>query len=95
MLSILAPLLNVPTGARASAVQILPQIQPFADQITTFVRSPTWLLPFVGGDQNTYTQYEIENFETCPGALTKLRKTNEAFVNSYFSRSWPLMNSKH
>ena len=56
----------------ASGVQILPAIQPIAKHITFLMRSPTWLLPPLGIDQQTDNKSAI-------------RVQNEATINTYFS----------
>lgn len=73
------------TGTRSSAVQILPQIQPIVKRLTTFIRSPSWVVPLIGSSQHAYTEDEIESFVRNPAYLTTLRKKNEAVANSIFS----------
>ena len=73
-------------GNGSSAVQILPAIQPLAEELVTFVRSPNWILPDVGEEQRAYTQQEVDKFDRDPASLTSQRKATEASLNSYFGR---------
>ena len=73
------------TIPRSSAVQLLPQIQPVVKHLTTFIRSPSWIVPLIGSGQHNYTQDEKEALIQNPKNLMILRKTNEAVVNSIFS----------
>ncbi|CAD6582661.1 MAG: hypothetical protein ASARMPREDX12_000998 [Alectoria sarmentosa] len=71
-------------GNGSSAVQILPAIQPLAEELINFVRSPNWILPDVGEKQRAYTLEEIDEFDRDPSSLTSKRKATEASLNSYF-----------
>lgn len=70
----------------ASAIQILPAIQPVVKSITNFIRSPTWISSLIGQEQHCYTDEELANFATKPDHLTAVRKMNEMVVNSVFSK---------
>ena len=72
------------TCSRSSAVQILPAIQPIVESLTTFIRSPLWLLPAIAKEQGNYSKELIEDFQTNPKSLIQLRKINETVVNSIF-----------
>ncbi|RDL40439.1 Monooxygenase [Venustampulla echinocandica] len=72
-------------GNGSSAVQILPQIQPIAEHITMFVRSPLWMLPPISLESKTYSKSDIQRFADNPDELMILRKKNENVVNSIFS----------
>lgn len=79
-------------GNGASGVQILPQIQPIAAHVTTFIRTPTWISPnFVGhfagvdGKNFSYSEEEKSEFHSNPQKLFALRKKLENDLNKYFS----------
>ncbi|KAL8654524.1 MAG: hypothetical protein Q9226_003405 [Calogaya cf. arnoldii] len=75
-------------GNGSSAVQLLPEIQSKAHRVTTFMRSPLWVLPTIGDDQRVYSAEEIQCFRETPDALLRVRKLNEAVVNTaYLSNS--------
>ena len=80
------------TESRSSAVQILPQIQPQVHHLTTFLRSPLWILPNIASQQQNYTAEEIDHFVSNPETLTILRKRNEAVANSIFSMYEMILN---
>ena len=65
----------------ASAIQILPSIQPLVNNLTTFVRNPTWISPPFGDEQRSYGESELEEFKNTPGVLLRLRKENENRIN--------------
>ena len=65
----------------ASAIQILPSIQPLVKSLTTFIRNPTWISPPFGNEQRTYSESELEDFKKEPGVLLRLRKENENRIN--------------
>ena len=72
--------------ASASAVQILPAIQPVVKSVTNFIRSPTWITSLVAHGQHYYTEEELADFATKPDHLMAVRKANEKVVNSLFSK---------
>ncbi|KAI9812936.1 MAG: hypothetical protein M1827_004454 [Pycnora praestabilis] len=72
-------------GNGSSGIQILPAIQPKVAKLTTFIREPTWVSPIQGLDQHVYSQEELMDFATKPGALTEYRKMNETSLNGIFS----------
>lgn len=52
-------------GSGASAVQVLPQIQPKSSNVTVFIRTPSWISPpfvkaNVGAESSNYTYTEAE-----------------------------------
>ena len=73
-------------GNGASAVQILPALQPIAENVTTFFRSPTWIIPSFGAEQREYTSEEQRDFLENPKTLTALRKGTEAVLNGSFGK---------
>ena len=64
----------------ASAIQILPSIQPLVNNITIFIRNPTWISPPFGDEQRTYSESELENFKSRFSVL-RLKKEDENLVN--------------
>ncbi|KAH8663443.1 hypothetical protein BGZ60DRAFT_411320 [Tricladium varicosporioides] len=76
-------------GAGASAVQLLPQIQPLAKQVDVYIRTPSWISPPAGvpksGEKNhTYTMKEKERFRDDPSYSLSTRKEMEAVFNSMY-----------
>ena len=67
----------------------MPAIQPIARKIIAFIRSPNWILRPVGMGQRVYNPEELEDFAQKPELLMALRKTNEAVMNSVFSKAIP------
>lgn len=65
-------------GSGASAVQVLPQLQPICDQISIFIRTPSWISPpfvkaNVGAESSNYVYTEAEK------AL--LRKNEQHYID--------------
>ena len=50
------------------------------------MRSPLWVLPTIGDGQRVYSAEEIQHFRKTPEALLRVRKLNEAVVNSIFCK---------
>ncbi|RYP56741.1 hypothetical protein DL769_009867 [Monosporascus sp. CRB-8-3] len=71
-------------GGGSSAVQILPAIQPVANRVKIFIRSPSWMLPDISTESGAYTPLEIERFVNDPHAVQELRQNNERTMNSIF-----------
>lgn len=76
-------------GAGASGIQLLPQIQPVADQIKVFIRTPSWIFPPVGLPQglsaeHRYGQEEKETFRWDDEKYLENRKTAEEEFNGMF-----------
>ncbi|KIM93784.1 hypothetical protein OIDMADRAFT_61418 [Oidiodendron maius Zn] len=76
-------------GAGASAVQLLPQIQPLAKHIDVFIRTPSWISPPAGapksGERNhTYTREEKERFRDDPSFSLSTRKEMEGMFNMMY-----------
>jgi cation diffusion facilitator CzcD-associated flavoprotein CzcO len=69
---------------RSSGIQILPAIRSQASKITTFIRSPTWVVPIQGFEQRYYSEEERREFGTNPDALLKHRKLQESGLNASF-----------
>ena len=68
----------------SSGVQILPAIQPIAKRVTTVIRTPTWISPSFGPDQDTYSKDQNQDSVVKPSDLLKLRKGIENGLNSLF-----------
>jgi cation diffusion facilitator CzcD-associated flavoprotein CzcO len=75
----------------SSAVQILPAIQLGAREITTFVRSPIWILRTINDDPKPYTEAEKHEFRTNPDKLIRMRKYNETVMNSIYCEYSPVL----
>jgi cation diffusion facilitator CzcD-associated flavoprotein CzcO len=77
-------------GNGSSAIQILPELQPKAAKIVTYIRSPTWITAnFMAqftpeGKNFTYTEEERKRFRENPEELFKLRHTIEHEFNKFF-----------
>jgi cation diffusion facilitator CzcD-associated flavoprotein CzcO len=74
-------------GNGSSAIQILPQIQKTASNVTTYIRSPTWISTnFVAehaqdGRNFKYNEEEKKEFRENPAKLRTLRKEIEHGFN--------------
>lgn len=55
-----------------------------ASKITTFIRSPTWIIPPFASEQHVYSEEERHIFESDPNAHLKYRKELETNGNSVF-----------
>lgn len=73
-------------GSGATAVQILPSIQPIVNRAKVFVRTPRWTIPSVNSRKGKFSPEEIERLKNDPGAVMALRKENERTLNSFFSK---------
>ncbi|KAH9225325.1 hypothetical protein K456DRAFT_1732009 [Colletotrichum gloeosporioides 23] len=76
-------------GAGASAVQLLPQIQPAAAKVTAFIRTPSWISPPVAlpeADRPSYSYDEGEKtrFRENDAEYLENRKRLEAQFNGMF-----------
>ena len=76
-------------GAGASAVQILPAIQPIVKSVKIFIRSPVWVLPDISSVTGEYDAEEIEEFVSNPEKVLSLRGENERTMNSIFCQCFP------
>ncbi|KAI1379370.1 monooxygenase [Hypoxylon crocopeplum] len=72
-------------GAGASAVQILPTIQPIVKRAKIFIRSPVWVLPGISTESGKFTPEQIEKFVNDPQSVFQLRLDNERTMNSIFN----------
>ena len=79
-------------GNGSTGIQILPQLQPKAGSVHTFIRSPTWIIPnFLGdhtptGENFQYTEEQKQRWRENPEELLELRRTLE----HAFNQSHPL-----
>ncbi|KAF4835658.1 FAD-binding monooxygenase moxY [Colletotrichum tropicale] len=76
-------------GAGASAVQLLPQIQPTATKVTAFIRTPSWISPPVAlpeADRPSYSYDDEEKtrFRENDAEYLEDRKRLEAQFNGMF-----------
>ncbi|KRA37654.1 MULTISPECIES: flavin-containing monooxygenase [unclassified Nocardioides] len=73
-------------GTGASAVQFIPRVQPQADHLTVFQRTPTWILPHPDRPVGTATRLL---YRRVPGAQAAARKawelTFEALVPGFIN----------
>ena len=63
----------------SSTIQILPSIQPIIRKVTTVIRTPAWISPPFGPDQDAYSKPVIQ-----PSDLLNQRKSIENGINSLF-----------
>lgn len=76
-------------GSGASAIQLLPQIQPLADKIHVYIRTPSWICPPValpdGGTASyEYQEREKERFRWNDEVYLETRKAMEDKFNGMF-----------
>ncbi|OOQ89761.1 putative flavin-binding monooxygenase [Penicillium brasilianum] len=77
-------------GNGSSAIQILPQLQPHAAQIVTYMRSPTWITTNFAaeftpeGKNFDYSEEQKTQFRENPEELFQLRKKIEHGFNQFF-----------
>lgn len=76
-------------GAGASAVQLLPHIQPVAGRVTAFIRTPSWISPPVAlpeADRPSYAYAEEERlaFRSDDDRYLRDRKRLESQFNGMF-----------
>lgn len=77
-------------GAGASAVQVLPAIQPICQSVDIYIRTPSWICPPVGLppgtlDNPTYSQDDMRRFREDPSHSLFVRKAMEDGFNSMFA----------
>ncbi|KPM36569.1 putative sterigmatocystin biosynthesis monooxygenase stcW [Neonectria ditissima] len=76
-------------GSGASAVQLLPQVQPLARKIQVYIRTPSWIcppvaLPKADVTNYNYTKSEKEKFRWNEETYLKTRKDLESQFNAMF-----------
>ncbi|KIX08587.1 uncharacterized protein Z518_03243 [Rhinocladiella mackenziei CBS 650.93] len=74
-------------GAGASAIQVLPALQPQASHIDIYIRTPSWITPPAGASFNnehnhTYTEEEKAKFADDADYSLSTRKEMEASFNA-------------
>ncbi|ETS85617.1 hypothetical protein PFICI_03642 [Pestalotiopsis fici W106-1] len=77
-------------GAGASAVQVLPAIQPTCQSVDIYIRTPSWICPPVGLppgtlDNPVYTKDEMRRLREDSSHSLSMRKDMEDGFNSMFS----------
>lgn len=68
----------------SSAIQILPAVQLIAKKVATVIRTPTWISPPFGPDQDMYSKDQNQDSVVEPNDLLKLRKSIENGINGLF-----------
>ena len=77
-------------GSAASAVQLIPEIAPHADQLYLYQRTANWVLPKEDGP---FSAEELRNMRADPSISLGIRKTFYDFVDDFFTFSnTPLMD---
>lgn len=77
-------------GNGSSAIQILPQMQPKAAEITTYIRTPTWISSTYAaeltpeGKNFSYTEEQKREFKENPQKLFEMRRLIENHFNQFF-----------
>ncbi|PFH50242.1 hypothetical protein AMATHDRAFT_4151 [Amanita thiersii Skay4041] len=71
-------------GNGSSAIQVLPAIQPKVRELTTFIRTPTWVVPTFRLSQRNFSDEERQRFTSEPGVHLKYRKELECLINGIF-----------
>ncbi|KAH7006843.1 hypothetical protein EDB80DRAFT_842036 [Ilyonectria destructans] len=73
-------------GSGASAVQVVPQMQPHVRKMTVFSRTPVWFAPGLAGDAFSpeYSPEDQERFKKDPVALQTHGKEIERKLNGLF-----------
>ncbi|EGU82080.1 hypothetical protein FOXB_07403 [Fusarium oxysporum f. sp. conglutinans Fo5176] len=73
-------------GSGASAVQVVPRMQPHVPKMTVFSRTPIWFAPGLAGDEFSpeYTPEDKEKFRKNPAALQAHGKAIERRLNGLF-----------
>ncbi|KAF9770569.1 hypothetical protein IL306_011866 [Fusarium sp. DS 682] len=80
-------------GSGASAVQVVPQMQPHVSKMTVFSRTPIWFAPGLAGDEFSpeYSPEDKEKFKKDPAALQAhgkgLEKRLNTLLPSFYSGS--------
>ncbi|UNI24497.1 hypothetical protein JDV02_010237 [Purpureocillium takamizusanense] len=76
-------------GAGASSIQLLPQIQPTAEKVQVFIRTPSWIYPpfaLTAGTaaSHAYSEEEKETFRWDEDSYLEARKVMEGQFNGMF-----------
>ncbi|KAJ6182618.1 hypothetical protein N7485_001260, partial [Penicillium canescens] len=76
-------------GAGASAVQLLPKIQPLCEDVDIYIRTPSWICPPAGqqaSDNNNpkYSEDDKQGFRQDRDSYLEMRKGLESPFNSNF-----------
>jgi len=77
-------------GNGSSAVQVLPQLQKTAAQLTNYIRTPTWIFPNYAaeltknGTNFAFTEEEKKEFRDNPASFFKFRREIEhRYINTF------------
>ncbi|RBA13512.1 hypothetical protein FPRO05_02305 [Fusarium proliferatum] len=73
-------------GSGASAVQVVPSMQPHVSKMTVFSRTPVWFAPGLAGDEFSpeYSPEDREEFKKNPSKLQAHGKSIERRLNGLF-----------
>ncbi|KAF5645085.1 sterigmatocystin biosynthesis monooxygenase stcW [Fusarium sp. NRRL 52700] len=77
-------------GNGSSGVQVLPHLQKTAIQLTTYVRTPTWIFANYASDRTkdgknlAFTEEEKKKFRENPASLWKFRKEIEGSQGNFW-----------
>ncbi|KAF3010374.1 hypothetical protein E8E14_010060 [Neopestalotiopsis sp. 37M] len=77
-------------GAGASAIQLVPQIQPLASHVDVYIRTPSWITPPIGLEETSpsanpyYTEEEKNRFGRDASYYLQVRKGLEDRFNNMF-----------
>lgn len=76
-------------GSGASAIQVLPQIQPMASRVQVYIRTPSWICQPLGvpvgmDPAHRYSEEEKASFRSDGAAYLHARKEIESQFNSMF-----------
>ncbi|KAG5753025.1 hypothetical protein H9Q69_009918 [Fusarium xylarioides] len=71
-------------GSGASAVQVVPSMQPHVSKMTVFSRTPVWFAPGLAGDEFSpeYSPEDRENFKKDPSKLQAHGQSIERVLNN-------------
>lgn len=77
-------------GSGASAIQVLPQVQPIASRVQVYIRTPSWIcqplgVPEAMAPTHRYSEEEKASFRSDETAYLQTRKGIESQINSMFS----------
>lgn len=76
-------------GSGASAIQVLPQLQPIASRVQVYIRTPSWICQPLGVPEgmepaHSYSEEEKASFRSDGAAYLQSRKDIESQFNSMF-----------
>lgn len=76
-------------GSGASAIQVLPQVQPIASRVQVYIRTPSWICQPLGVPEGVtpmhrYSEEEKASFRSDGAAYLQTRKGIESQINGMF-----------